>query len=168
MLPPTPEAVLPGDPGYLINGVALSTGGYVDLFYSRYLPNAFPTTNPPPPAIRSAFAGLPGAQSGLSQPAIVWGNPFPNAYPAASSAVYDTWTVLYEHDGIDQDSNGIIDQGTNGFDDNNLNGVDDVSERETSPPYPVPLRGIQVRLRIIDTDSRQVRQVTVASDFVPE
>ena len=48
------------------------------------------------------------------------------------------------------------------------NGVDDVGERETSPPYPVPLRGIQVRLRIIDRDTRQVRQMTVSSDFIPE
>ena len=76
--------------------------------------------------------------------------------------------MFYEHDGIDQDGNGIIDQGTNGFDDDNANGVDDVGERETSPPYPVPLRGIQVRLRIIDRDSRQVRQMTVTSDFIPE
>ena len=81
--------------------------------------------------------------------------------------------MFYEHDGIDQDGNGIIDQGTNGFDDVNANGVnangvDDVGERETSPPYPAALRGIQVRLRIIDRDSRQVRQMTVSSDFIPE
>jgi hypothetical protein len=49
-----------------------------------------------------------------------------------------------------------------------VNGIDDELERETSPPYPIPLRGIQVRVRIIDPDSRQVRQMTVASDFTPE
>jgi hypothetical protein len=76
--------------------------------------------------------------------------------------------MFYEHDGEDQDSALGADQGTNGIDDDGLNGVDDVGERETSPPYPVPLRGIQVRLRIIDRDTRQVRQMTVSSDFIPE
>ena len=46
--------------------------------------------------------------------------------------------------------------------------VDDVTERETSPPYPFPLRGIQITLRIIDPDSRQSRQITVVNDFTPE
>mgnify|MGYP001556462838 CR=1 FL=1 len=121
-----------------------------------------------PLSISSSFAGPPLAQSGLQQPAIVWGNPFPGPYPAAQAAVWDSGTLFYEHDGVDQDGNGIIDQGTDGVDNDGVNGVDDVGERETSPPYPVPLRGIQVRLRIIDPDSRQVRQVTVSSDFIPE
>ncbi len=47
------------------------------------------------------------------------------------------------------------------------NGVDDVGERETSPPYSLPLRAIQVRIRMIDHSSRQVRQATVESTFVP-
>ena len=55
-----------------------------------------------------------------------------------------------------------------GVDNDNANGVDDVGERETSPPYPYPIRGIQIRIRVIDHDSRQVRQMTVASDFTPE
>lgn len=42
------------------------------------------------------------------------------------------------------------------------------SERETSPPYPFPLRGIQVRIRLIEPDTRQVRQSTVISEFIPE
>jgi hypothetical protein len=76
--------------------------------------------------------------------------------------------MYYEHDGEDQDNTLGADQGTNGIDDNGANGVDDVGERETSPPYPVPLRGIQVRIRILDRDTRQVRQMTVSSDFIPE
>ena len=66
------------------------------------------------------------------------------------------------------DGNSIVDQGTNGIADTAANGVDDVVARETTPPYPVPLRGIQVRLRIMDRDTRQVRQMTVSSDFIPE
>ena len=34
---------------------------------------------------------------------------------------------------------GTADEGTDGFDNDGTNGVDDVGERETSPPYPVPL-----------------------------
>jgi len=46
--------------------------------------------------------------------------------------------------------------------------VDDLGERETSPPYPHPRRGIQIIIRTLDPDSRQVRQITVTSDFTPE
>jgi hypothetical protein len=83
-------------------------------------------------------------------------------------AIYDTWSYFYEHDGIDQFNDGLIDRATNGLDDDNANGVDDVGERETSPPYPVPLRGVQVRLRVIEPETRQVRQATVVQDFLPE
>ena len=49
-----------------------------------------------------------------------------------------------------------------------INGVDDHTERETSPPYPVDLRGIEVRIRMMDLNTRQVRQVSIVGDFVPE
>ncbi|MHB8973494.1 MAG: PulJ/GspJ family protein [Pirellulaceae bacterium] len=151
------DPVLPGDPGYRalpFNDLdVIGQGGYVDLYYSRYILGV--------PSNASLFAG----PSFLSLPnPIVWGYPD----PFSCSSTYDTWSLAYEHDGFDQDNNALIDQGTNGLDDDNANGVDDVGERETSPPYPVPLRGIQVRLRIIDSDTRQVRQMTVSSDFIPE
>ena len=38
----------------------------------------------------------------------------------------------------------------------------------TSPPYPYPLRGIQVKIRVFEPDSRQVREVTVVQDFLPQ
>lgn len=82
--------------------------------------------------------------------------------------VYDTWSYHYEHDGLDQDNDGLIDEGTNGLDDDGLNGVDDLLERETSPPYPVPLRGMQVKIRIYEPDTRQIREATVTRNFVPQ
>jgi hypothetical protein len=154
------DAVLPGDPGYRNAGVPaadiLGQGGYVDLNYRRYTGVPFNY---------SMFSNPPLPRSGLSifQPEF-WGQPFAACLPTS----WDSWSLSYEHDGIDQDGNGIIDQGSNGLDDNAVNGVDDVLERETTPPYPVPLRGIQVRLRILDRDTRQVRQMTVSSDFIPE
>ncbi len=36
------------------------------------------------------------------------------------------------------------------------------------PPYPLPLRGIRVTLRVYEPSSRQVREVTVVESFVPE
>ena len=154
------DAVLPGDPGYRNSGVAaadlLGQGGYVDLNYRRYTGVPFNY---------STFSNPPLPRSGLSifQP-VFWGQPFLACLPAS----WDSWSTTYETDSIDQDGNSIVDQGTNGIDDNAANGVDDVGERETTPPYPVPLRGIQVRLRIMDRDTRQVRQMTVSSDFIPE
>jgi hypothetical protein len=110
-------------------------------------------------------------------------------------AVYDTWSFHYENDGLDQDAgmdNGAgVDQGTNGLDDIvpydldndpttaseiptdsngnqiGINGVDDMGERETAPPYDVPLRGIQVKLRIYEPDTRNIRETTVTRNFVP-
>jgi len=109
-------------------------------------------------------------------------------------AVYDTWSFHYENDGINQEPileqfyNGedpkplfdewrknipgqpdepIIDQGTNGFDDDNIFGVDDVGERETSPPYDAPLRGLQVRFRVYEFDARQIREASVTHSFAP-
>ena len=83
--------------------------------------------------------------------------------------VYDTWSLGYEADGIDQDGLLGPDQGTDGLDSTEPpDGViDDVGERETSAPYPYPLRGVEVRIRCYEPTSRQVRQVTVRHTFVP-
>jgi hypothetical protein len=95
--------------------------------------------------------------------------------PSNGYSTYDTWSFHYEHDGIRQPGAsipGVIDAGTNGLDDNPNNaatyGVDDMSERETSPPYPYPLRGLRVKIRVYEPGSKQVREVTIAHSFVPE
>ena len=85
------------------------------------------------------------------------------------SSVYCTWSTHYEYNGIDDDRDGIIDNYTNGLDDAGSDpGVDDPSERETSPPYPAALRGIQVKIRAFEPDSRQIREVTVVQEFLAE
>jgi hypothetical protein len=85
-----------------------------------------------------------------------------------SSVTYDTWSYHYETDGIDQDGLYGIDQGTNGLDDDGANGTDDTLEREAPPPYDVPLRGIQVKLRVYEPDTRQIREATVTRGLVPQ
>ena len=83
------------------------------------------------------------------------------------TATYDTWSDHYEFNGLDEDSEYGIDQKHNQLDDDSNGIVDDSNERETLPPYAVPLRGLEVRIRIYDNSTRQVRQVTVRHTFVP-
>ncbi len=103
---------------------------------------------------------------------------------------YDTWSTSYETDGLDQDGFNGPDTGTNGIDDNvngsvdeapdgiddpwkgdsgiGLNGqVDELSEHEweAPAPYTVPLRGIQIRIRLFDQTSNQAREYTLTHDF---
>ena len=90
-------------------------------------------------------------------------------------AVYDTWSTHYENDGVQQYGT-VVDSGTNGLDDSwrDSNGtvqpadgvVDDPNEAETSPPYAVPLRGLQVTIRVYEPSTRQVRQRTIQQDFL--
>jgi prepilin-type N-terminal cleavage/methylation domain-containing protein len=76
--------------------------------------------------------------------------------------IWDTWSrsnlISIDPDSVD------------GLDGDNANGVDDAGERAVTalPPYPTPLRGIQVRLRVYEPQTRQARQVTVGADFLPE
>ena len=83
------------------------------------------------------------------------------------TAAYDTLSTHYEADGVDQDGQLGADQGTNGFDDDGDGLIDEADEAETSPPYPVALRGIEVRIRCYEPSSRQISQVTVRHTFVP-
>ena len=188
--------VAPGDAGWSIgvarNGSPVSTGAYVDLGYvyrhQRYLDTFFNSsfslpTNPTHPLLRSPFAGRMHPRAQLPEmPA----TGFNSDLEATLFRTWCSWSYHYETNGIDEDRDGLIDEGTNGLDDESvydLNGdgifdaanetrrilgVDDPGERETAPPYAAPLRGIQVRLRVYETDSRQMREVTVRQHFVPE
>jgi hypothetical protein len=86
----------------------------------------------------------------------------------------------------------IIDEGTDGRDNNNNGYIDeppvamDLSspadgvidgtellnaegngERDAPPPYDAPLRGIKVTIRVMEQDSRQVREVSTVHEFIP-
>ena len=87
---------------------------------------------------------------------------------ATSRRTYCTWSTHYEANGVNEDGDGLTDEGVDGLDNPPLNSlVDDADEQETSPPYPYPLRGLEVRIRVYEPSSRQVRQVTVRHTFVP-
>ncbi|MBC8356015.1 MAG: hypothetical protein H8E66_28900 [Planctomycetes bacterium] len=86
-----------------------------------------------------------------------------------TTPTYDTWSSHYEYDGRDQNGNGTSDEGGDGIDNGGTTGiVDDAGERETSPPYAGPLRALQIRIRMIEHDARQIRQFSVTSNFRPE
>lgn len=135
--------------------------------------------------VRGEYVDLGGAGGPVAV-----GTPFPTAGVAAFSTLgstvsnsprnaalglptYDTWSTHYESNGLNEDNLApgdlLVDEGTNGNDDSSPgDGVpDDPTERETSPPYPVALRGLEIAIRCYDPQSRQVRQVTVRHTFVP-
>ena len=175
--------VTPGDPGFAINGATQALGAYVDLCWGRNVGAAVSSVGPgaafPPASAVSAFQTGGVMASSAPKNAIMSGTLALPAAPVAGGpgatnvAVYDTWSTHYESNGINEngntDSNGnpLIDEGTNGLDDNNNGLVDEPLEAETSAPYPVPLRGIEVRIRCYEPSSRQVRQVTIRHTFVP-
>ena len=92
-------------------------------------------------------------------------DPISTDSPGFTKPTYCTWTPRYESDDVNQDGDDLVDEGTNGIDDDNANGVDDPGEFETAPPYPFRVRGVQVVFRIIEKDSRQLRQATVVQNF---
>jgi hypothetical protein len=162
---PSPTAaytLTPVDPGF--TAVALSVGAapdpalfslgaYVDLGYNLTLNGAPLVTS-----VISQFSGPPHLRSGTWLAA---GQP-----NLRVPIVYDTWSTLYERDGLDQDNNGVVDQGSDGLEAAPINYVvDDQAERETSPPYPFPLQGVEAIVRMRELSSQQVRQASVVADF---
>ena len=169
------RTVVAAGPSVLNAGTLLGLGAYVDLNYYRYAPASVAVDNalapPPPPGSNIPlphYARAPEVPSSLTGPAAVTylTNLGYNNYPFG--ATYDTWSVSYERDGIDQLGTGNYDLQTNGVDDNGDGVVDDVGERETVPPYSQPLRGLRVRIRMYEPSSRQIRQATVETDFLRE
>ena len=122
-------------------------------------------------AVQNVGIAFPAAGvAGFSTPGVRVSNAPRNGTLALPT--YDTWSTHYEANGLneDNDTSGgspLIDEGTNGADDNADGVPDDPTERETSPPYPVALRGVEIAIRCYDPQSRQVRQVTVRHTFVP-
>jgi type II secretory pathway pseudopilin PulG len=145
------DVILTNVIGFDVKVWDMQAGRYVDLGYARASYEAYRQGQ------TTGFGHMGHPRSGL-------------AASQGQARVYDTWSFHYEHDGIRQPTAavpGVIDAGTNGFDDNGNGIVDDPDERETMPPYPIPLRGIQVKIRAFEPDSRQVREVTVVQDFLP-
>ena len=84
------------------------------------------------------------------------------------TATYDTWTTLFERDGLDSDGDSLVDEGTDGNDNGGVPGVpDDFAEYEVPPPYTTPLQAIEILIRCYDPTSQEIRQFTVRHHFKP-
>lgn len=145
---------LPGDPGYAAPATAATgdaLGAYVDLGWGGGVPVLRTATYPP--AGTTAFQAAGVAVTDVPRRITLPGS------------TYDTWSRHYEFNGIDDDGDGVVDEGANGVDANGDGWPDYVADSETSPPYPVPLQGVEVRLRCYEPASRQVRQVTIRHAF---
>ncbi len=148
-------ALEPRDPGYanqLQAGSSVTTGGYADLGYM--FNKSYLGGNPP------VLADRPNSKSGYSAS----GTPRP-------PFVYDTWSMHYEADGVQQYAT-VADAMTNGLDDDTSGAgfgiVDDQGEADTLAPYPTPLRGLRITIRVYEPGSQQIRQVTVVQDFLQD
>lgn len=172
----SPNAVVKRDP----------SGRYVlnphDLGYARDDDTGYPGGVDPQPF--GAFVDLGDAAGDLVLPG-VWFNGLPlnqsflggmvSTWPGGGiTNTYDTWTPVYESDGINQDASQggwralRIDTFVNGLDDDGANGVDDAGERETMPPYSYPIRGIEIQLRAAEKLTKQIQQLTIRHSFLPE
>ena len=177
--------VSPGDPGYdpdpgtqsitdadatTITTAPVGFGAFVDLNYANEPldgTGAANTTSFDDTSGQrlSAFSGIPAFDDANDNEQRDGAG---ERFLGTSTATYCTWSTHYEADGRNQDGDAVTDEGTDGLDNDSQNGVDDPGEYETSPPYPLPLRGIQVRFRVVEIDTKQVRQTSVVSDFTPE
>jgi type II secretory pathway pseudopilin PulG len=176
-------ALVPNDPGYLTRATTagglnppplLGLGTYVDLGYYRYANtrtidnNLFTNFGYPRPYFADAPSWPPSITNTTGQLLYIDNDHI--------GITYDTWSLSYERDGVFQLNSftsygptaARMDMQTNGLDDDLANGVDDAAERETVPPYSQPLRGLQVKIRLYEPGTRQVRQATVAQDFITE
>lgn len=142
--------LLPGDPGYATPpvGSGSASGAYVDLGAAGGSPVAASGTFPP--------AGMTILQSAGVRVAGTTALPQPT---------YDTWSRHYEFNGIDENGDGVADEGSAGVDVNADGYPEDLARTETSAPYPVPLRGLEVRIRCYEPSSKQVRQMTIRHSF---
>ncbi|MFI4874341.1 MAG: type II secretion system protein J [Blastopirellula sp. JB062] len=177
-------AAIPGDVGFLQMDENVTTdatlagrGAFVDLDWDGL---TYDPSRGTQEYDNGHFYGTPSAKSQLAgQTVTITDNlRVPTVgLTARNIAVYDTWPMRYESDGLNQDyvDDGVanintppFDEGTNGIDDDNANGVDDPGERETAPPYDHPLRGIQITIRAIEDGSRLIRQDTVTANLMTE
>jgi hypothetical protein len=153
------STLYPGDPGYGAASASGARGAYVDLGWGANDVLLTTGTRTPigingdfPPSGTTAFQsnGMVISGTGANALSLVSGT----TAAQRNAVAYDTWSLHYEFNGVDEDRDGVIDEGTDGV------------EYETSPPYPVPLRGIEVRIRCYEPSSKEIRQITVRHTFV--
>ena len=117
------------------------------------------------PFAQGAFVDLGKGRREPGTPPILF-NPPHRRYE--NEAVYDTGTTQYDSDSVnDPGKNGVDDPPYYG--DGEPNGIiDDFEEKASVPPYNVPLRGIKISMRVIEPNTKQIRQLTIIKSFAKE
>ena len=156
-------AVEPGDVWYHNTSARVAQGAFVDLHFGSQLGTELPAW----------FGGRADSKSGLSYEHRLDIDPNPSFFRLSfRENAYDTWTPEYESDRLDQDGDGLVDEATNGIDDAagflGTPAPDDDAERETRPPYPFPVRGIEATIRLVEKTTKQVQQTAIVHSYVPE
>jgi type II secretory pathway pseudopilin PulG len=152
-------SLIPGDPSYAAASALGASGAYVDLGWGA----ANPLTRFP---VQIAAAFPPSGTTAFQSDGVLVSNTGGGVSGQLPVPTYDTWSLHYEYNGENEDGDSLTDEGTNNADDNGDRLPDNTPESETSPPYPVPLKGIEVRIRCFEPTSKQVRQVTIRHTFI--
>jgi hypothetical protein len=156
-----PEGLVPGDPGYDVNAVQTNTqgfGGFIDLGcvdQSANLP-LFAAMQRNRPGVDDDGDGLidEADENNLNPQFIDRVNLRSTLRTGTSNIgyVYDPWTLRYESDTYNEDfpidGDTVSDDGG-----------------ETEPPYTHPLKALQVRIRMYESDTRQVKQLSQNIEF---
>ena len=81
--------------------------------------------------------------------------------------VYDTGTPLYDRNNIDDSVplNGLIDEGGDGIDNDSDGLIDEVDEKEVPPNFVDPIKGLSIRIRLLEPASGQISQATIKKSF---
>jgi hypothetical protein len=104
----------------------------------------YANAGPLAPPSAGAYIDLGGGQGGrLAQAADPKSRLVAPAVPTGV-ATYDTWSQHYDFE---------------------RSGLNNPADYTTAPPYPVPLEGIEIRIRCYDPSSKQVRQISVRHTF---
>ncbi len=167
-------ALTPSDPGYAAGGPVL--GAYADLGWDG--PNTALLSRAKSRSVTPGGTVLlvPTLPIQIDTTA---GPPFTISPSAGTPYTYDTWSMHYENNGINENAALPADTGTNGLDDNNNGIIDDPlvldangnvtgGEADTTAPFAAQLRGVRITIRVYEPSSQQVRQMTVVGDFLPD
>jgi hypothetical protein len=130
------------------------------------------TTNTTANTNEGAFVDLGWDPSGADTSWFAAANSDPPAAPPQRFSVGNTWCSWSPHyvygttaaDGLDNNGNGLVDEEEE---------LTTAIVRTGDPPgahapYPWPIRAVELTMRGIEKSTRNVRQVTIVSSFVPE
>lgn len=164
-----PEGLVPGDPGYSVAAIQAPQGpqgfgAFIDMgCVNTQIPANLPLFN----AMRRDNNGVDDdGINGVDDPGEAKLNPqfIDRVTPRSTLGdgtsnigyVYDPWTLRYETDTYNEDQFLPIENpGDNTPDDGG----------ETEAPYPFPLKALQVRIRMYESDTRQVKQLSQNIEF---